>query len=106
MLNFFNNLRRDESGQDLIEYALVAALIALGAVAAMTSLRTTLGNAFTAINTSLTTALPYLDNARGQLAMCTKWFRLTESECFATDRRRSSGAAGPGVPVAIGSKHA
>ena len=29
------NLLRDESGQDLIEYALVAALIALGAIAAM-----------------------------------------------------------------------
>ena len=28
----------DESGQDLIEYALVAALIALGATAAMNSL--------------------------------------------------------------------
>lgn len=58
MLNAIQNLRQDESGQDLIEYALVAALIALGAVAAMTSLRTTLGNAFSQINTSLTTALP------------------------------------------------
>ena len=31
-------LIRDESGQDLIEYALVAAIIALGATAAMTTL--------------------------------------------------------------------
>ena len=31
------NLRRDESGQDLIEYALIAALLALAAVASMKS---------------------------------------------------------------------
>ncbi len=32
------NLLNDESGQDLIEYALVAAVIALGAIAAMQGL--------------------------------------------------------------------
>jgi len=36
-------LKDDESGQDLIEYALVAGLIGLGAVAAMSSLATTIG---------------------------------------------------------------
>ncbi|MGA9565984.1 MAG: Flp family type IVb pilin [Candidatus Korobacteraceae bacterium] len=55
---YMRSLMNDESGQDLIEYALVAALIALGAVTAMTSLKTELGTAFTKINTSLTTALP------------------------------------------------
>jgi pilus assembly protein Flp/PilA len=45
---------RDESGQDLIEYALVAALVGLGAVASMKTLSTKIGTAFTTIGTSLT----------------------------------------------------
>lgn len=48
---------RDESGQDLIEYALVAALIALGATAAMSSLATTISGAFTTVGTKLTNSL-------------------------------------------------
>jgi pilus assembly protein Flp/PilA len=48
---------RDESGQDLIEYALVAAIIALGATAAMSSLSTIISSTFTKIGTSLTTAV-------------------------------------------------
>ena len=46
---------KDESGQDLIEYALVAGLIALGAVAAMTSLSGKIGNAFNTVGTNLST---------------------------------------------------
>lgn len=45
---------RDESGQDLIEYALVAALIGLGAVVSMKGLATKIGNAFSTIGTTLT----------------------------------------------------
>ncbi len=45
----------DESGQDLIEYALVAALLGLGAVVAMKNLSTNIGNAFKSIGTTLTT---------------------------------------------------
>ena len=52
-----SGLLSDESGQDLIEYALVACLIALAATAAMTSLGTTIGSAFTAIGTKLTAAV-------------------------------------------------
>jgi pilus assembly protein Flp/PilA len=48
-----SNLVKDESGQDLIEYALVAAIIALGATAAMTSLASTLSGGFTSIGTRL-----------------------------------------------------
>lgn len=48
------NLVKDESGQDLIEYALVAALLGLGAVASMKTLATTIGNAFGTIGNSLT----------------------------------------------------
>jgi pilus assembly protein Flp/PilA len=52
-----SNLLNDESGQDLIEYALVAALIALGATAAMTGLATTISSTFTSVGTKLTTAV-------------------------------------------------
>ena len=55
MLNVISSFRNDESGQDLIEYALVAGLIGLGAVAAMSGLSTKIGNAFTSIGTTLTT---------------------------------------------------
>jgi pilus assembly protein Flp/PilA len=51
------NLVREESGQDLIEYALVAALIALGSVAAMNGLATSIGTAFTTVGTKLTTSV-------------------------------------------------
>lgn len=50
-----NTLVSDESGQDLIEYALVAALVGLGAVASMKTLATSIGTAFGSIGTSLTT---------------------------------------------------
>jgi pilus assembly protein Flp/PilA len=44
-----------EEGQDLIEYALVVALIALGATAGMKQLATAINNAFQNISTSLCT---------------------------------------------------
>lgn len=53
--NLLNGLLQDESGQDLIEYALVAGLIGLGAVTAMSGLSTKIGSAFTSIGTTLTT---------------------------------------------------
>jgi pilus assembly protein Flp/PilA len=53
----FSGLLSDESGQDLIEYALVAALIALGATAAMTSLATTISSAFTTVGSKLSGAI-------------------------------------------------
>jgi pilus assembly protein Flp/PilA len=46
---------RDE-GQDLIEYALVVALIAFAAVATMQTLATDINNAYIAIGTQLTNA--------------------------------------------------
>jgi pilus assembly protein Flp/PilA len=48
-----NNLLNDESGQDLIEYALIAALIALGAIVAMNSLSGKIGAEFNTIGASL-----------------------------------------------------
>lgn len=52
-----NDLVHDESGQDLIEYALVAALIGLGAVASMKTLATAVGTTFTTIGTTLTSSV-------------------------------------------------
>jgi pilus assembly protein Flp/PilA len=43
----------DEEGQDLIEYALVVALIAFAATAGMSSLATAINTAFAGIGTTL-----------------------------------------------------
>lgn len=48
------DLVADESGQDLIEYALVAALVGLGAVASMKTLANSINTAFGNVGTSLT----------------------------------------------------
>jgi len=50
-------LLKDESGQDLIEYALVAGLIALGAIAAMTALAGQVGNTFNSVGNTITSAV-------------------------------------------------
>jgi pilus assembly protein Flp/PilA len=50
------NLISEEGGQDLIEYALVAALVGLGSVASMQSLAGSISNAFAGISTALATA--------------------------------------------------
>jgi pilus assembly protein Flp/PilA len=55
--NILINLVSDDSGQDLIEYALVAGLIALGATAAMNTLATTISTAFSTVGSKLTNAV-------------------------------------------------
>jgi pilus assembly protein Flp/PilA len=50
----FQSLLSQEEGQDLVEYALVVALIALGATVAMKSLGTEISAIFSAITASLT----------------------------------------------------
>ncbi len=55
-----SNVRRllsDESGQDLIEYALVTALIAFAAVAGMNSIASSLNSAFSKIGSKLSSAI-------------------------------------------------
>ena len=47
-------LFRQDSGQDLIEYALVAALIALAATAGMTTVAGDINVAFSAVGSKLT----------------------------------------------------
>jgi pilus assembly protein Flp/PilA len=50
-------LMLQEEGQDLIEYALVVALIAFAATVGMRSLATDINSAFNSIGTSLTAAI-------------------------------------------------
>jgi pilus assembly protein Flp/PilA len=61
VMNFIARLRallRDSSGQDLLEYALLVALIALVCVAVITSTGSGVRNIFQAISNALTTATP------------------------------------------------
>jgi pilus assembly protein Flp/PilA len=57
MKQILKNLMTEESGQDLIEYALVAALVGLGSVAAMGSLATSISTAFGGVGTALNSAV-------------------------------------------------
>jgi pilus assembly protein Flp/PilA len=52
-----SGLLRDESGQGLIEYALIAGLIGLVAVVAMTSVGTQIQTAFDSISSQLASAV-------------------------------------------------
>ena len=49
-MTFFKNLVRDEQGATAIEYGLIAALIAVAAITAMTSLGTNLDATFTTVS--------------------------------------------------------
>lgn len=53
MVELFNALMRDESGQDLAEYAILIGLIALAVIVAVQLLGTTISNIFNAIATTL-----------------------------------------------------
>jgi pilus assembly protein Flp/PilA len=55
MQSLKDTLIADQSGQDLIEYALVVALIALAATAGMGTVATAISNAFAKIGSRLTT---------------------------------------------------
>jgi pilus assembly protein Flp/PilA len=53
MKQLLKNLMSEDSGQDLIEYTLIAALIALGALAAMGTVGTAINAKFNAITSTL-----------------------------------------------------
>jgi pilus assembly protein Flp/PilA len=57
MKQLLQNLIAEESGQDLIEYALVAALVGLGSVASMSSLANSIAQTFNGIGTALANAV-------------------------------------------------
>ncbi len=55
MMKVVRGLHKDEYGQDLIEYALIAALIAFGAIAGMNTLAQQLNIAFSKIGSKVST---------------------------------------------------
>ena len=55
-MTFFKNLVRDEQGATAIEYGLIAALIAVAAITAMTALGGQLSETFTGVADTLETA--------------------------------------------------
>lgn len=57
MKQLLKSLIAEESGQDLIEYALVAALVGLGSVASMNGLASSIANTFNGIGTALNAAV-------------------------------------------------
>jgi pilus assembly protein Flp/PilA len=57
MKKLLKSLAIEEDGQDLIEYALVAAIVALGAVGALRGLKNSIGSAFNSVGNTLTNAV-------------------------------------------------
>jgi len=53
MGKLFARLMHEESGQDLIEYALIAALIALAAVGAMQTVGSKISNTFNSVGSDI-----------------------------------------------------
>ena len=53
-MELLRNLHREESGQDLVEYALIGLLIALGAITGMSHLSSSINAEFTKIAGKLT----------------------------------------------------
>jgi len=56
MKNLFNRFVREEQGQDLIEYALLAGLISLASVIAITALGTAIQLKFNGVGAAVTAA--------------------------------------------------
>ena len=54
-VSFFRNLLISESGQDLVEYSLVFAMIALGSITGMGYLASGLNDVFSTVGSTLTT---------------------------------------------------
>ena len=54
MISTMATAREREEGQTLVEYALIIALVSVGLIAALTTLRGQIAGVFTAIGTALT----------------------------------------------------
>ncbi len=57
---FLKGLHQEESGQDLVEYALVLVAVALAAVTGSSSLASTVSSAVSSINVKISTAIANL----------------------------------------------
>jgi pilus assembly protein Flp/PilA len=56
MANFFRHVLLDESGSTAIEYGLIAALVAVAIIAALTYVGTQLGTLFNSIGSNLSSS--------------------------------------------------
>jgi pilus assembly protein Flp/PilA len=56
MLRLIRDLKSDNKGVTMIEYALIAGLISVVAIALLSAMGTSVKNLFTTINSALTTA--------------------------------------------------
>ncbi len=56
MKNLFIRLWKETEGQDLVEYGLTVALVALAATAGMNSLATSINSTFSTLGSTLTSA--------------------------------------------------
>ncbi len=56
-IDILKTLRTDESGAAAIEYGLIAALVSVAAIGALTAVGGSLNTMFTAVSTSLKTAV-------------------------------------------------
>lgn len=56
-MQFLKNFHNEESGQDLVEYALVLAAIVVAVVAASGGLTSTLSNAIVKLNSKIVSAM-------------------------------------------------
>jgi len=50
MKRFLKNFIKDESGQDLVEYALLLSVLAVAGIATLGTLATTISGSFTTVN--------------------------------------------------------
>jgi pilus assembly protein Flp/PilA len=57
MKNLLRRLWQEEEGQDLVEYGLLVALVALAATAGMSSLATAINTAFSTLGSKLTSSV-------------------------------------------------
>ncbi|MGH9682731.1 MAG: Flp family type IVb pilin [Candidatus Acidiferrales bacterium] len=57
MKNLMTRLWKEEEGQDLVEYALLVALVALAAIVGMGTLATQINDAFSKVGGDLNTAV-------------------------------------------------
>jgi pilus assembly protein Flp/PilA len=55
---FCKRLWQDTQGQDLVEYALMAGMVAVAAVAVLPQLNTTIGAVFTKLGSIITSSMP------------------------------------------------